>query len=76
MNDEEFLLFLNQLGKMIKIRREEAKLTQEQMSEGDEGIEYKYYRKIEAGKINITMETVFKICRRFNISPSALFNDK
>jgi len=61
---------------MIKVKREEAKLTQEQMSEGNDGIEYKYYQKIEAGKVNITMETVFKICRRLNISPSLLFNKK
>lgn len=67
---DEFLIFL---GLWIKAKRESEKLTQEQVSEKT-GIEYKYYQKIEAGKINITFETFHRICITLGINPKRFFN--
>lgn len=74
MNDEkEFQLFLSRFGEQIRHLREEAKLTQEEMSEL---IDYKYFQKIEYGQKNITLKTIYKICKKLNISPKDLFNFK
>lgn len=62
---EKFLVFL---GTWIKFKRENRRLTQEQVSEIT-GIEYKYYQKIEGGRANITMETFHKICITLGIDP-------
>lgn len=63
---QEFNSFLVNLGNFIKVKREGQKLTQEQVSEIT-GIEYKYYQKIEGGKVNFTFKTFHKICITLNV---------
>lgn len=71
--DKEFHSFLQTVGKNIKKQREKAGLTQEAIADL---VEYKYYQKIEAGKVNITLKMVYKICRKLNIKPADLFKLK
>lgn len=73
LTDKEFRLFLQTFGKNVKRQREKAGLTQEDIAEL---VEYKYYQKIEAGKVNITLKTVYKICKKLNIKPADLFKLK
>jgi len=62
------------VGNKIKEYREKRKLTQEELSEKS-GIDYKYLQKIE-GKTppNLKVETIERIARALNISPSKLLN--
>ncbi len=71
--DKDFESFLKSLGKKIKEQRENANLTQENLADQ---IEYKYFQKIEYGQVNITIKTLFKICKKLNIQPKDLFNFK
>ncbi len=65
--EHEFELLLRHLGQRIKEYREKSELTQENMSEGIHPIEYKYYQRIESGKRNLTLRTLFKISKKLNI---------
>ncbi len=46
------------------------------MAEGKYAIEYKYLQRIEYGQKNITLKTIFKICKKLNIHPKELFDFK
>ena len=59
------------LGNRIKEIRKEKGLRQEDM-EGL-GISYKYYQKIERGKVNVTLNTIEKIASALTIDASDLF---
>lgn len=60
------------LGKNIKKMRMLRGLTQEKMR--DLGFNYRYYQKVEAGKINVTLDTLVKIANVLKCSLSDLFN--
>lgn len=74
--ENEFELYLKRLGKRIQGYRERAKLTQEHMSEGNYPIDYKYYQRIESGKRNLTLRTLFKISKKLNVPMKDLLNVK
>ncbi|GAB6909934.1 Transcriptional regulator, XRE family [Desulfosarcina cetonica] len=59
------------IGKRLKEIRKEKGLRQEDM-EGL-GLSYKYYQRIENGKVNITLKTLERIASVFEIPPSDLF---
>lgn len=62
------------VGNKIKEYREKRKLTQEELSEKS-GIDYKYLQKIERKTPpNLKVETIERIARALNISPSKLLN--
>ncbi|MGV7928478.1 MAG: helix-turn-helix domain-containing protein [Spirochaetota bacterium] len=71
--DERFDGFLKLIGKNIRMEREKAMLTQEQMAELN-GIDYKYYQKIEYGEVNITIRTLYKICEKLKIHPKQILD--
>lgn len=71
--DERFDEFLKLIGKNIRMEREKAMLTQEQMAELN-GIDYKYYQKIEYGEVNITIRTLYKICEKLKINPKQILD--
>lgn len=48
-------------------------LTQEKAAEIS-GLHYKYYQKVESGKVNLTLDSLEKISRAFNISIKLLFS--
>jgi transcriptional regulator with XRE-family HTH domain len=72
--DKEFELFLKKLSKNIRKKREDLNITQEKMDSGKYAIDYKYYQRIESGNRNITLNTLFKICKKLNINPRDLFD--
>lgn len=37
------------------------------------GLSYKYYQRIEAGKVNVTLKTLEKIAKAFGVDPTGLF---
>jgi len=59
------------IGKRIKEIRKEKGLKQEDME--SLGINYKYYQKIETGKVNITLDTVEKVTKAFNMDVREFF---
>ena len=59
------------IAKRIKEIRKEKGLRQEDM-EGF-GFNYRYYQKIESGKANITLNTIERIAKAFEIKPSEFF---
>jgi len=75
-HEKEFDILLQAIGKRIKQNRQKAELTQEDMESGKFSIEYKYFQKIEQGKINITIRTLFKISKKLNVPLKDLLNVK
>ena len=59
------------LGKRIKEVRKQRGLRQEDIA--GRGINYRYYQKIEAGKANITLETIENIAGALEIESTDLF---
>ncbi len=59
------------LGNRFKEVRKEKGLRQEDMEEF--GISYKYYQKIERGKVNVTLGTIEKIAEALNVKARELF---
>lgn len=59
------------IGNRIRTLRKERGLRQEDMEKF--GLNHKYYQRIEAGKVNVTLNTLEKIANAFEIDPSELF---
>lgn len=57
-------------NRMREVRKQKG-LRQEDMEKL--GINYKYYQRIESGRMNITLTTVEKIADAFKIQPEELF---
>lgn len=60
------------LGKRIRQIRKERGLTQEDFARRI-GIDYKHLGSIERGNENVTIQTIEKICRAIDITPSEIF---
>lgn len=75
-NNKEFDEILSKLGKNIKKYREKAGLTQENIAEGKDGIEYKYVQKIEYGQVNLTLKSLYKLSKKLNVDIKKLFDFK
>ena len=65
--ENEFEILLRALGHKIKEYREKINLTQEDMADGNYTVDYKYYQRIESGKRNITIKTLFKLSKKLNV---------
>lgn len=59
--------FLAQIGSNIKAARKKSGLRQIDVEEQD-GLEMRHYQKIEAGQINITVETLLRLSKLFKCS--------
>lgn len=59
-------LFLQKLGKVLKARRKELGFNQEKMA-NEIGIDRKHLSAIENGKQNLTIETLFKVCKGLKV---------
>lgn len=64
--------FQQHIGKNIKIVREKARLTQEEVAK-KAGMSSNYFAKIERGEINTTVETLYKIIRALKVKVSDIF---
>ena len=77
--------FIKNVGQNIKKIREQKKakepnrkewMTQEWMDDKQEyGIDIKYYQSIEQGRKNITLKTIFKICKKLEAHPVEIFKN-
>lgn len=63
--------FARMIGNRLREVRKEKGLKQEDMERF--GLSYKYYQRIENGKVNITIKTIEKIAAAFDMLPSELF---
>ena len=59
------------LGQRIRELRLAKGLTQSDMAE--RGLSYKYYQKIEAGKVNLTLKSLAKLAAALGVEVSDLF---
>ena len=63
--------YLKQVGKNIRKAREKSVLRQIDVEEKT-GLTYRHYQSIEAGKINVTISTLFRLARLFKVKVSDL----
>ena len=73
--DNDFQLYLKQLGGNLKNERIKNGITQEMFAEMN-NIDYKYYQRIETGKVNITIKTLYKLSKSLKINPNSLLDHK
>jgi transcriptional regulator with XRE-family HTH domain len=66
--------YLKQVGKNIKGMRIQRGLTQQDVS-SQSGLSYRHYQNIEAGKVNVTLETLFRLSMLFRTSVQELILD-
>jgi transcriptional regulator with XRE-family HTH domain len=67
-------LHLRQLGKNIKTARKNCGLKQVEVYEGC-GLTYRHYQNIEAGKVNVTVETLYRLAKLFKVSIQDFFEN-
>lgn len=58
----------------IKKARQKVGITQEDM-EGF-GFNTRHYQDIEAGRVNVTLETIYRLAQAFKVSPVKLVSQK
>ena len=63
--------YLKLVGKNIKAARLQQGLRQIDVEEKI-GLEYRHYQRIEAGKINLTLESLYRLSRLFRIEVEEL----
>jgi transcriptional regulator with XRE-family HTH domain len=56
--------YLRQIGKNIRSARVKAGLAQVEVHERS-GITYRHYQNIEAGKVNVSLQTLFRLARLY-----------
>jgi transcriptional regulator with XRE-family HTH domain len=69
-----FSRFLRQLGKNIKAARARSGLKQVDVSAAS-GLLYRHYQNIEAGRVNVTVETLFRLSKLYKTSVAELVRD-
>jgi transcriptional regulator with XRE-family HTH domain len=65
---------LGQLGRNIRAARIRCGLKQVEVQEGS-GITYRHYQNIEAGRVNVTVETLCRLAKLFNMPLEELVRD-
>ncbi len=71
--DTDFQVYLKNIGENLKKLRNSKGLTQEMVAEMN-NIDYKYYQRMEAGAVNITVKTLYKISKSLDIDPKKLLD--
>ena len=71
--NSETKVFLQKLGKQIKVRRKELKVNQEVMA-NEIGVDRKHLSAIENGRQNLTIETLFRVCDGLKIKVQDLLD--
>jgi transcriptional regulator with XRE-family HTH domain len=66
-----FSKYLEQVGKNIKQARQKAGLRQVDIEEKI-GLNYRHFQDIEAGKSNLSIETLFRLARLFKVEVAEL----
>jgi transcriptional regulator with XRE-family HTH domain len=65
-----FVKFLTAISKNIKIIRKDRGLTQEDMARF--GFNIRHYQDIESGKINLTLQTLYRIAKALKVTVADL----
>jgi transcriptional regulator with XRE-family HTH domain len=65
---------LKVIGARIRITREEAGFTQEGFAQ-EAGLDRAFYGRVERGKQNLAMMTLFTIAKRLEVDPAFLIGD-
>lgn len=63
--------YLRKVGLNIREARQKAGLTQLQVHERT-GLTYRHYQNIEAGRVNVTLETLHRLSVVFAVQPQDL----
>lgn len=71
----KFQNYLQQVGRNIKAARVRRGFKQTDV-EDEIGLTYRHYQSIEAGKVNVTLETLFRLSKLFHVSVEELLKDK
>ncbi len=66
--------FQKKVGQNIKKARLTAEMTQEGMARF--GFNIRHFQDIEAGKVRMTLQTLYRIAQAFEISPESLLKSK
>lgn len=66
-----FEIYLRLVGAKIKAARLKRGLRQIEVHESC-GLSYRHYQNIEAGKVNVTLGTVFRLASLYGTSPDEL----
>ena len=66
-----FPQYLKQVARNIRAARVRRGLRQVDVEEKI-GLEYKHYQKIEAGKVNISLETLYRLAKLFKVEVDEL----
>jgi transcriptional regulator with XRE-family HTH domain len=75
-DQSEYRAFLKEVGARIKSRRQELDLTQESMEGEPFPFLVRDWQNVEYGRRNITIQTIFKICKKLKIQPGDLMDVK
>lgn len=62
--------FQQKVAKKIREARLEAGLTQEDMSDFDMNV--RHYQDVEGAKVNVTLETIYRLAKAFKCDPKDL----
>ena len=68
--DQSYNKLLKEIAENVKKHRKENNLTQENMS--DYGFSYKHYQKIESGSYSMSLHTLHRLAKAFNINVKSL----
>jgi transcriptional regulator with XRE-family HTH domain len=71
----QFKTYLRQLGGNIKAARIRSGLKQIDVYNSS-GVTYRHYQNIEAGKVNVTIETLHRLSRLFKVTIKDLVEDE
>lgn len=72
--EAEYAAFLKALGDNIRARRQALNLTQDDLDSQPFSIDERNFRRIEAGTRNVTVKTLFAVCKKLKIQPKHLFD--
>lgn len=63
--------YLRQVGRNIRSARVRRGLRQVDV-EAEIGLEYKHYQKIEGGKVNVSLETLYRLSKFYRVKVEEL----
>lgn len=63
---------MKRLGRNVKKCRSDQRITQEEITRF--GFNYRYFQKIEAGEVNVTLDTIVKLARALKCKISSLLD--
>jgi transcriptional regulator with XRE-family HTH domain len=69
-----FSQYLRQVGRNIKAARAKNGMKQMDVSL-QSGLSYRHYQSIEAGKVNVTLETLFRLAKLYKVEVQELLCD-